>query len=284
MSRKTNQGFTLIELLVVIAIIAILAAILFPVFAQAREKARQITCASNEKQIGLAVVQYAQDNDETLPLANYVPANYDPATGFVNWQYEVDPYVKGGYPAGNNTLGTGSSGARKSVWFCPDWDRTNDLFYNDGTPAGVSPSTATPSKSYIANENYMGAYVAVPPATPNPNYARPSATLALIKTPAQTVLVAESRGNNVQCAGNDTSTAAALGTVASDWGHYVSGRARHSGGSNYLFHDGHVKWFRAPGNNRNADVSPVLSTTGVVYSQASYPSAGGWWLEDPNGS
>jgi prepilin-type N-terminal cleavage/methylation domain-containing protein len=64
---KNNRGFTLIELLVVIAIIAILAAILFPVFAKAREKARQITCVSNEKQLGLSLVQYTQDNDETYP-------------------------------------------------------------------------------------------------------------------------------------------------------------------------------------------------------------------------
>ena len=64
---NTLKGFTLIELLVVIAIIAILAAILFPVFAQAREKARQISCLSNEKQIGLAFMQYIQDYDETYP-------------------------------------------------------------------------------------------------------------------------------------------------------------------------------------------------------------------------
>ena len=65
--RIRNKGFTLIELLVVIAIIAILAAILFPVFAQAREKARQATCLSHSKQLALAVHMYAQDYDETLP-------------------------------------------------------------------------------------------------------------------------------------------------------------------------------------------------------------------------
>src|SRR5690242_9553375 len=67
LSRATHRGFTLIELLVVIAIIAILAAILFPVFAQAREKARQTACVSNLKQIGTAAQMYAQDFDEHLP-------------------------------------------------------------------------------------------------------------------------------------------------------------------------------------------------------------------------
>ncbi|MBC7807537.1 MAG: prepilin-type N-terminal cleavage/methylation domain-containing protein, partial [Akkermansiaceae bacterium] len=64
---RVKSGFTLIELLVVIAIIAILAAILFPVFAQAREKARQISCLSNQKQIGIAMMMYVQDYDETYP-------------------------------------------------------------------------------------------------------------------------------------------------------------------------------------------------------------------------
>src|ERR1051325_7858101 len=66
-----RRGFTLIELLVVIAIIAILAAILFPVFAQARESARAISCTSNIKQVSMAIMQYLQDYDERFPIATY---------------------------------------------------------------------------------------------------------------------------------------------------------------------------------------------------------------------
>src|ERR671916_3232132 len=76
--RTKRNGFTLIELLVVIAIIAILAAILFPVFAQAREKARQASCLSNVKQIGLAAMMYVQDYDETYPGGPGVASLYYP--------------------------------------------------------------------------------------------------------------------------------------------------------------------------------------------------------------
>jgi len=84
-----TRAFTLIELLVVIAIIAILAAILFPVFAKAREKARQASCQSNLKQIGLAILMYAQDYDEML-----VRHCYQPPSGSYPWLAAVQPYVK----------------------------------------------------------------------------------------------------------------------------------------------------------------------------------------------
>ena len=87
-SRKKSSGFTLIELLVVIAIIAILAAILFPVFARARENARRASCSSNLKQIGLGILQYTQDYDELLPgrVTNTAPTR--------NWRVLIQPYVK----------------------------------------------------------------------------------------------------------------------------------------------------------------------------------------------
>jgi len=110
--RRRHGGFTLIELLVVIAIIAILAAILFPVFAQAREKARSSSCLSNQKQIALAFSMYAQDYDETYPPSfdanNLTGAGPD---GIAQWEDLVKPYIKSGNVGGILTCPSGSSRA-----------------------------------------------------------------------------------------------------------------------------------------------------------------------------
>jgi prepilin-type N-terminal cleavage/methylation domain-containing protein len=115
--RRSLTGFTLIELLVVIAIIAILAAILFPVFAQAREKARAISCLSNTKQMGTAVLMYAEDYDEGvtpwLNEYNNVGANYYQDM----WMWDLQPYIKNGVFV-NNLTSPPHSG---NVFLCPDF-------------------------------------------------------------------------------------------------------------------------------------------------------------------
>ena len=118
-SIKTKvSAFTLIELLVVIAIIAILAAILFPVFATAREKARQTQCASNMKQLTLAMIQYAQDYDEVYPSGSYVVSNT------IGWTAQVYPYVKSyevyKCPDETVTMAYGSYGPYMNSYAMPD--------------------------------------------------------------------------------------------------------------------------------------------------------------------
>ena len=95
MKSNRRSAFTLIELLVVIAIIAILAAILFPVFAQAREKARQTSCLSNIKQLGLGLFMYCQDYDETMPAAfAAVPAQNGGGANAIPYEEQLRPYIK----------------------------------------------------------------------------------------------------------------------------------------------------------------------------------------------
>jgi len=151
MNRRT-QGFTLIELLVVIAIIAILAAILFPVFAQARAKARQTTCLSNLKQIALACIMYASDNDDHLPDGFVVQPLVQPMSniytdGIVQsylWSITgYDPSVRAPY-------------AQRGVINCPE------LPYEEGLKAykawwdGYFGWSSDPTKWYIANRTPFG--------------------------------------------------------------------------------------------------------------------------------
>jgi prepilin-type N-terminal cleavage/methylation domain-containing protein len=151
-SRKSTRGFTLIELLVVIAIIAILAAILFPVFAKARENARRASCQSNLKQIALGVFQYTQDFDEKFP-------RQAPNATVTN------PYVTiaaGTTPAIANTFSLvdvlNQYVKSVAIYRCPSAaiDGKASYYYNgclNGTNAPVSPATALGSVGIAAVEN-----------------------------------------------------------------------------------------------------------------------------------
>jgi len=155
LSTRKSFGFTLIELLVVIAIIAILAAILFPVFAQAREKARAISCVSNEKQIGLAALQYVQDYDERFPLAQWQDSSG-------NWHdigATLDPYIKNGTTASSSLSEAG--GGKDGVWKCPSFPA--DEFNNYGVNDELSPTVA--EMDPVNGNNYSPQSQA---AVPNP--------------------------------------------------------------------------------------------------------------------
>jgi prepilin-type N-terminal cleavage/methylation domain-containing protein/prepilin-type processing-associated H-X9-DG protein len=313
-TASMRRGFTLIELLVVIAIIAILAAILFPVFAAAREKARQVTCNSNLRQMGLAFAGYTEDYDEAYPPSNW---NQTGATGNYTWQYAIDPYIKGGFPAAQAGLTGSSSSAATvsqhlSIYFCPDFNTSPDstdgpaaLTSPNGVKAGNNDANVSADKSYNSNSNYLPIWtssttctVTTRPcpgqqSTPDGFYTYPATILAHIHRPSQLVLVSEGRGETVHASGNDLGSSASGGwsvranyfpstgvtpaiTADDEWeqdlGSYVSSRTRHNGGANYLFFDGHVKWFKQPGYQSPVDSTgatityAVESRTGIVYS------------------
>jgi len=286
-----HKGFTLIELLVVIAIIAILAAILFPVFAKVREKARQISCLSNEKQLALAILQYQEDYDEYLPLANY----YQGPTATIgngSWYFAVDPYVKAGVPEVTTAASlTGYKNAQ--VFECPDQ-----------TPIAGVTIAQYPLRAYVINLNYSASLAAsttntVSSAPPYSVFSNTQTSLAGIQTPANTVLLAEGYGaynyttgcdypNHETCHGVDADTADGVGQapdLSHDTVNYPYARNRHSGGSNYAFFDGHAKWYHAPGNNWVTVGSvPAESTSGLVYSEDdatnnNWTGVSAWWLE-----
>ncbi|HET6383689.1 MAG TPA: DUF1559 domain-containing protein [Armatimonadota bacterium] len=160
-----RAGFTLIELLVVIAIIALLASILLPVFSQAREKARQAVCLSNEKQISNAVLMYAQDYDENLvPGRNYIWSALQPPCSLVSkttdfeptWCGLLQPYLKEGGKTeqGGEPLPAGDA---VGVFKCPSFDPTRYAMGmdaadcdGDGTP-GSGSTGWMPSRNYFAN-------------------------------------------------------------------------------------------------------------------------------------
>lgn len=276
---RRNSGFTLIELLVVIAIIAILAAILFPVFAQAREKARQASCISNNKQIALGVMMYAQDYDETLPLGSYV---FTGMTAAVTWQDLVEPYVKVGAGADPQP---GSPANRKVVtfWTCPSIGNTSyPKAPGDPEPGPFSANFYSKALSYINNGNFM-------PTMHRNNLARgwfpgnPS-SLAAIQEPAQVVLVTEGLGYigntggddwNSECTKLETDYPALGGPILGRADNYCAGRYRHSGGSVYAFADGHVKWFKGPSQSWRA-----RSVRGVAWRKSLAPEASAWFRED----
>ena len=211
-----RRGFTLIELLVVIAIIAILAAILFPVFAKAREKARQSSCLSNEKQITLAILQYVQDYDERFPVGRCgtsVPPYH--------WPMAVSPYMK-----------------NSQILICPSRSSASQI-----TPAFITGVGWTAGAA-------DGRYAEFPQYGMNNLIAGTNTSVALgtVQTPADTVMLGESNWYTYNGPGPTGE-----GNIANgDWQISIPNYASpyngwyiypHNDGRNISFVDGHSKWF-----------------------------------------
>ncbi len=253
-----SKGFTLIELLVVIAIIAILAAILFPVFAQAREKARQTSCLSNMKQLGVALNMYAQDYDGALSQTSWEVGSLKSK---IHWSYLVQPYVK-----------------NLQIFVCPSDPNPvvpKNRICGPADTIGVSLcDEQAPKFSYINSYNVMPAHDWIPPT--ESSFEKPANTIVLaerrnnMNDAAMTVLgqwkgvspfVATSSTHGTSSGGGqicpgDTyrfTTAAEVNAALAPSNNNDSPEMvrvkfdRHAGGSNYNFFDGHAKWFRLDG-------------------------------------
>jgi prepilin-type N-terminal cleavage/methylation domain-containing protein len=207
-------GFTLIELLVVIAIIAILAAILFPVFAQAREKARQTSCLSNTKQIGLGAMMYCQDYDEMYPrMYAWNTSTWEELPGFDTL---AAPYM--GQAVGRDRA--------PGLFKCPS---DGIARWNNASPRTYSMALSAVTSGWADMGNNV--------------WGAPGIPLAAAQAPADTLFAVERPGpGNIfggsNCAGTETPN-----RQLNDCNGGTT-KPLHSEGWNYTFIDGHSKWFR----------------------------------------
>ena len=226
MSQNIKKGFTLIELLVVIAIIAILAAILFPVFARARENARRSSCSSNIKQIGLGFQQYIQDYDEKFPLVAGGGATGTAGDVSQGWAIQMQPYLKSSqiFQCPSETNSPANVSATVAGYGGQGY---SDYWYNSRL-AGASQARIDQVSSTVINgdgENGSAAYA----------FSGENITNGITNdgsTPAVSALVTT----------NPPPVAALSGGTNQAFG------LRHLDGLNYGFADGHVKWYKSGTN------------------------------------
>jgi prepilin-type N-terminal cleavage/methylation domain-containing protein/prepilin-type processing-associated H-X9-DG protein len=284
MSTQSPQrrGFTLIELLVVIAIIAILAAILFPVFAKAREKARQISCASNEKQIGLAILQYVQDSDEHFP-----PGLGGTTAGAAlgqGWAGQVSPYQKstGLVKCPDDSTGTtAASGSTPALY--PVSYAFNSNLSGAGNSGALASLGATASTVMLCEVE--GVTSAVNQVDESANTSGVTGSQTLVSPSCNGLPSGTGNGNgSAPTAGGifDTygSTNADTGTAqyytgvlngqnnATGGGTYHAATGLHTDGSNFLLGDGHVKFMRGSAVSAGTNAGTATNTQGQTTGAA----------------
>lgn len=227
-TRNERSGFTLIELLVVIAIIAILAAILFPVFAQARERARAIACISNLQQIGTATMMYAQDYDETLLYAPYPGCyNNNPNTPALYYPDMLYPYVKSA-----------------ALFKDPDYDGYPFWMYTCFVGSPTEPAQFQKSPNVASLGDYHLGY-GINELLLSGALTGAPVTLAGINLPAETGMYSD--GDYLWNTFIGYYLDAGDGTkhtywLSSDQVSWFYGVPRHFGGANFSFADGHAKF------------------------------------------
>jgi len=246
--NKRQIGFTLIELLVVIAIISIIAAILFPVFATARKKARQTTCASNLRQLGIAFQQYSQDNDETMPSDGW---------GYVGWAGPIYPYVKavgvfdcpddqtGPQPRAVNgatyTLRPVSYALNSSLYWTPSFGLGIGGAISQLTSPGKTVLLYEVTASLSRSESNPCSYNVADLSTPSEAGGMPNGTNFCFSPTGDGVFATNDCNLHfLQEAGGYSG-----GTQQRFWltsTFFAGPYGRHSNGANYLLCDGHVKW------------------------------------------
>lgn len=213
----TRNGFTLIELLVVVSVIVLLAAILFPVFARARENARRASCQNNLKNLGLAVAQYVSDYDSRFPPA---------MQGNGSWDRLIQPYV-GAIVKIN---------APSGIFKCP-----SDYFTRNN---GRTPrSYAMPQPGGDGSSGMSGIYISTAPVR-YIGWAE-----SQVPAPSQTLLLVEHMFSKDKASGNNLGDTANVTCYGPSWPRfrsqdYEAKEPIHLDGWNYLFVDGHVKWLR----------------------------------------
>jgi prepilin-type N-terminal cleavage/methylation domain-containing protein/prepilin-type processing-associated H-X9-DG protein len=238
---RHKRAFTLIELLVVISIIAILAAILFPVFARARENARRASCQSNLKQLGLGLMQYSQDYDEKLPVSNISNAQCGDTVG-AGWGSRIFPYVKSTQifvcPSDSGYVDSGYT--RVSYAY-------NSAIGSTNAARGISGAMAAMNSSALTVLNFEVSHAEMPAGWSEATIANdPNGSYSNVGTPA-------GYGRSfASTAGCNTGTLFATGTPlggvtvpTSNSLTTVPPDGRHLAGANYLMADGHVKWFKS---------------------------------------